>query len=209
MTEPVAVRNGDIDKFIGDAVMSHYGPPFTDVDRHAADACLAALEQRDRLTELRRLHPNIPHIDLRVGISTGDIVVGSIGSEVLRSYTVIGDQVNVASRLEALGKRYGTHILISGRTHELAGDTVETREIDRVAVRGRTQETSIYEVIAPTGGLSETQTQLIAEYRKGLARLLAGHPTAAEQAFRRCLELAPGDGPAEHMLDRCAAESGC
>jgi class 3 adenylate cyclase len=149
MTAPVAARNGVIDAFIGDAVMSYFGPPFSAPDEHAAAACLAALDQLACLEAFNAEFPALPDVSIRIGIATGEVVAGSIGSEALRSYTVVGDRVNLASRLEALNKTYGTQLLISERTRELAGDAIEVREVDRVAVRGRHEESTVYEVLAP------------------------------------------------------------
>ncbi|MDP6707665.1 MAG: adenylate/guanylate cyclase domain-containing protein [Alphaproteobacteria bacterium] len=203
MAAPIAARNGVVDKFIGDAVMSYYGPPFTSAEAHAAEACLVALDQVAALAELRRSFAGLPSFDIRVGIATGEVVVGSIGAEFLQSYTVVGDQVNVASRLESLSKSFGTRILITGRTRELAAAAIEAREVTRVAVRGRSGETSVYEVMAPGGGLTEDQTALVARYSEGLALYRASEWEAAEAAFHRCLEIEPEDGPAAAMIRFC------
>ena len=145
MSDPVRRHNGIIDKYIGDAIMAFWGPPFTGADEQARLACLAALDQltglaafRAELPDLMGLKRGFPEIDLRIGIATGDVVVGSIGSEQTRNYTVIGDTVNLASRLEGANKTYGTRALISEAANHLAGDTVETREIELGA--GRRQD---------------------------------------------------------------------
>ncbi len=111
MSEPIRHYRGVIDKYIGDAVMAFWGPPFTKEEEHATFACLAALEQFSRLDEFRRLLPDLmglrkglPDINMRVGVATGEVVVGNIGSEISKSYTVMGDTVNIASRLEGAGK---------------------------------------------------------------------------------------------------------
>src|SRR5258708_30143912 len=137
ISEPVRNNRGIIDKYIGDAIMAFWGPPFTGADEQARLACLAALDQltglaafRAELPDLIGLKRGFPEIDMRIGIATGDVVVGSIGSEQTRNYTVIGDTVNLASRLEGANKTYGTRVLISEDTNHLAGDTVETPAID-------------------------------------------------------------------------------
>src|SRR5438105_3707782 len=120
MSQPIRAQKGLIDKYIGDAIMAFWGPPFTDREEHARLACFAALEQLQALEELRRMLPELmglrkglPEIDFRIGISTGDVVVGNIGSELTRAFTVLGDTVNLGSRLEGANKQYGTKILIS------------------------------------------------------------------------------------------------
>jgi class 3 adenylate cyclase len=146
MSEPVRNNNGIIDKYIGDGIMAFWGPPFTGAEEQGRLACLAALDQlaglatfRAELPDLTGLKRGFPEIDLRIGIATGDVVAGSIGSEQTRNYTVIGDAVNVASRLEGANKIYNTRVLISEGTNQLAADCVETREIDTVLVVGKTE----------------------------------------------------------------------
>ncbi|TAK53920.1 MAG: adenylate/guanylate cyclase domain-containing protein, partial [Dehalococcoidia bacterium] len=118
MSEPIREQHGIIDKYIGDAIMAYWGPPFNGSDEHARLACLAALAQlarlesfRAELPELMGIKRGLPQIDMRIGIATGEVVVGNIGSEVSMSYTVMGDAVNLASRLEGANKVYGTRIL--------------------------------------------------------------------------------------------------
>ena len=144
MSEPIRDNQGIIDKYIGDAIMAFWAPPFTDASDHARLACLSALAQRERLAafqarlpELTGLRRSVPPFEMRIGIATGEVVVGNVGSEVSKNYTVIGDTVNLAARLEALNKQYGTRILIAGATEALARDAIETREIDLVGGRGQ------------------------------------------------------------------------
>src|SRR5262249_22056114 len=125
LSEPVRRNNGIVDKYIGDAVMAFWGPPFAAAADQARPACFAGLEQlaalpefQDELPELTGVRRGFPIVQMRVGIATGDVVVGNIGSEQIRNYTVIGDTVNVASRLEGASKAYGTRILIGERTHD-------------------------------------------------------------------------------------------
>jgi adenylate cyclase len=162
-------RDGTIDKFIGDAVMAFWGAPLPNA-RHAVDACAAALEcqrllarQRDRAerdggTPLR----------MRIGINTGRMLVGNIGSSERLSYTVIGDPVNVASRLESLGKIYGVEIVIGEDTRAAAGDAVLVRRLDRVAVYGREQGLIIYELLGMSDG-RDAPPRWVEAYEAGLA----------------------------------------
>src|SRR5260370_2464843 len=146
MPEPVGRHSGIIDKYIGDAVMAFWGPPFTGADEQARLACLAALDQvagfaafRTELPDLIGLKRGFPEIHIRIGIATGDVVVGSIGSEQTRNYTVIVDTVNLASRLEGANKTYGTPVLISEATNHLAADLLQTRHIPSLLILGTTQ----------------------------------------------------------------------
>ena len=154
ISEPVRRHSGIIDKYIGDGIMAFWGPPFTGADEQARLACLAALDQvaalsafRAELPDLTGLKRGFPEIDIRIGIATGDVVVGSISSEQTRNYTVIGDTVNLASRLEGASKTYGTRVLISEAANRLAADAVDTREIDSVLVVGKTEPQRIFELL--------------------------------------------------------------
>src|SRR3569623_1650639 len=143
MAEVIRGRQGIVDKYIGDSVMAFWGPPFTDPAEHARLGCLAALEQmrkmddfRAGLPELFGMKHGLPDVNVRMGIASGEVTVGNIGSETSRGYTVIGDTVNLASRLEQANKFYGTRILVSEGTRTLAGDTLAFREIDSLRVAG-------------------------------------------------------------------------
>src|SRR4029077_16248815 len=127
-------HQGVIDKYIGDAVMAFWIPPFSAGDDHASDACLAALAQQEAIAALRAQLPEItgmrrnpPNLVIRMGIATGEAVVGTIGSDAARSYTVIGDTVNLASRLESINKLYGTSFIISEETYRMAQQVVEAQ----------------------------------------------------------------------------------
>ncbi|MGZ6243741.1 MAG: adenylate/guanylate cyclase domain-containing protein, partial [Candidatus Binataceae bacterium] len=144
MSAPIRRHQGVIDKYIGDAIMAYWGPPFTDDAEQARLACLAALDMLALIPQLRAELPELlgvrtvpNNFDIRIGIATGEVLVGSIGSELMMSFTVMGDAVNLASRLEAVNKAYGTRILISQATAEAIGARLELREIDRLAVAGQ------------------------------------------------------------------------
>lgn len=209
MSRPIRERHGIIDKYLGDGIMAFWVPPFTEVEEQAAMACAAALEQverleafRGRVPDLIGLRRDVPIIDMRVGLATGEVVVGSIGSEIAHSFTVMGDTVNFGSRLEAVNKVYGTRILIDELTREMAGPAIEVREVDLVAVVGRMEPIRIFELAALAGGLAPERRELFDHYAIGLARYRAGEWTAAEQAFRKALARAPDDGPSQVMLER-------
>lgn len=207
-----AVRDnrGIVDKYIGDSVMAFWTQPFSPSEREqAADACRSALAHfrsavalRDELPEILGIRRNLPKFTIRMGLATGDVVVGTVGSAIAKSYTVIGDTVNLASRLEGINKIYGTRILIDEKTHALAGDTIEAREIDRVIVAGKTEAIRIYQLMAEKGGLDENHRLLWEAFAAGLTAYRAGDWTRAGGSFARCLEIDPADGPSKTFAAR-------
>lgn len=155
MTDVVFRHQGLLDKYIGDAVMAFWGAPVAFPD-HAARCCNAALDMLDALETLNRDWETrgLPRLDIGVGIHTGDPIVGNFGSVDRFDYTAIGDDVNLASRLEGMNKTYGTHILLSESTRAAIGDAFVTREVARIRVRGREQETTIHELTGRRGDAS-------------------------------------------------------
>src|SRR4029079_9051090 len=134
------------DKYIGDAIMAYWGPPFVDEANQAELACKAAIDMLGRTAGLQKELPELFGVrtipvecDIRIGIATGEALVGSIGSEFMMSFTVMGDTVNLASRLEPASKAYGSRSLISEATVTASAGTIEVREIDRLVVVGQTQ----------------------------------------------------------------------
>jgi adenylate cyclase len=211
MSEPVRRNSGIIDKYIGDAIMAFWGPPFTGADEQARLACLAALEQlaglaafRAELPDLAGIKRGFPEIDIRIGIATGDVVVGSIGSEQTRNYTVIGDTVNLASRLEGANKAYGTRVLISEATNHLAADVVETREIDAVLVVGKTEPQRIFELLGRSGEVGHARLALRDAYVEALDAYRREAWEKARAGFESCLAIDPCDPPSKIFLDRIA-----
>jgi adenylate cyclase len=211
MSAVIHGSNGIIDKYIGDAVMAFWTQPFSPGESHAADGCLAALAQqaaivklRENLSDVLGLRRNLPKIEVRMGLATGDLVVGTIGSPTARSFTVIGDTVNLASRLEGSNKAYGTSILVEEHTFRLAQQAVEAREIDSIVVVGKTEPVRIYEILAVAGGLTQAQATLCEAFAAGLAAYRGRDWDGAEAAFARCLAAVPSDGPAAVFRDRLA-----
>ncbi|MGY4287012.1 class 3 adenylate cyclase [Bradyrhizobium sp. LM2.7] len=198
-------HRGIIDKYIGDAVMAFWVPPFSTGDDHAGDACQqAALAQqqaidilRSRIPEITGMRRNPPELVIRMGIATGEAVVGTIGPDSARSYTVIGDTVNLASRLESINKAYGTLILISEETYRLAQAVVEAREIDLIVVAGKTEPVRIYELMALAGELDPAKGELREAYSNGLAAYRRQDWACAQERFESCLRIAPDDGPTQ------------
>ena len=209
MSGPVRRNLGIIDKYMGDAIMAFWGPPFTDAEDQARLACAAGLEQlailssfRAELPEITGLKRGIPLIEMRIGAATGEVVVGNIGSDVSMSYTVMGDIVNLASRLEGVNKAYNTQFLVNARTAELAVETIAFREIDLLLVPGKQEPQQIFEVLGRRGELPQSMVTLAERYAEGLAAYRARAWPEAEAAFRAALVVAPGDGPSKVFLER-------
>lgn len=209
MAIPIRDRSGIIDKFIGDAIMAFWVPPFVEANLQASLACAAALDQFARLEAFQARVPDviglrrdIPIIDFRIGLASGEVVVGSIGSAQARSFTVMGDTVNFASRLEGANKIYGTRLLIDDATHDMAGDSIESREIDSIMVLGREEPVRIYELGAMAGELSAERRTLFDRYGEGLALYRLGKWDAAAKALHTALQGDPGDGPSKTLLAR-------
>ena len=209
MSAPIRDHGGVIDKYIGDAIMAYWGPPFTENADQARLASMAALDMLERVASLRAEFPELLGVrslpisfDIRIGIATGEALVGSIGSELMMSYTVMGDTVNLASRLEGANKLYGGRVLVSAATVAGAADAIETREIDRVVLLGQTQPQAIFEIMGRKGKLTPLQVELRTHYSEGLAAYRARHWNEARRAFAAALESVPNDGPSMTLIKR-------
>jgi class 3 adenylate cyclase len=209
MSEPIRTQQGIIDKYIGDAIMAYWGPPFIDEADEARLACLSAVEMMERIGGLRKELPELLGVrtiptecDLRIGIATGEALVGSIGSEFMMSFTVMGDTVNLASRLESANKIYGTRCLAAEATIAAAAKAVEAREIDRLVVVGQTQPQAVFEIMGRAGELSTEQISLRAHYSEGLAAYRTRRWDEAATALKAALATTPGDGPCMVLLTR-------
>ncbi|TFV36238.1 adenylate/guanylate cyclase domain-containing protein [Bradyrhizobium frederickii] len=203
-SEIIVANGGTIDKFIGDAVMAFWGAPQPQGD-HAARCCRAALACRKAVEESGLVDDLGQPLEIRIGINSGRMLVGNIGSELRLNYTVIGDAVNVASRLEGANKSYGTQILIGETTARLARGAVITREVDSIAVYGREEGLLVHELI---GMVDEEAVDggaigWIADYERGLAAYRARRFTDALADFEAVLKRRRHDRPAELMRDRC------
>jgi adenylate cyclase len=211
MSEPIRAHRGVIDKYIGDGIMAYWGPPFVDEGEQAKCACSAAIDMIGSLDKLRKELPELLGVrtipvdcDLRIGIATGETLVGSIGSEYMMSFTVMGDTVNLAARLESANKVYGSRCLISEATAELCSADFEIREIDRVVLTGQSQQQTIYEVMDRKDIAAPQQTQLRAHYAAGLTAYRERRWDEAHAAFAAAIEAAPDDGPSIALLARTA-----
>jgi adenylate cyclase len=209
VTRVIRERNGIVDKYIGDAVMAFWTPPFAAGESHAEEACLAALAQQATLAEFRRelsnitgLRRDVPDFNVRMGLATGEVVVGTIGSDTTKSFTVIGDTVNVASRLEGVNRVYGTSILVSGETMRLAQRAVEAREVDLLLVEGRTEPIRVFELLCVAGALAPEQAELRGVFGEGLAAYRDHRFDDAARKFAESLRIVPDDGPSSTFLHR-------
>jgi len=204
MTEIILTEEGTVDKFEGDAIMAFWGAPLDQEDQ-AVRACRAALAQQAALTELNRgvEARGLPPLKMRVGLHTGEAVVGNLGSQKRFDYTVIGDTVNLASRLEGLNKYYATAVMASEATVAEAAGALEFRELDLVAVKGREAPVKVFEVLARKGGLSPEMAGARQEFAQGLELYRGGDFAGAVPHFAAALHQAPEDGPSRIFLDRC------
>jgi adenylate cyclase len=201
MSREVGAHNGTIDKFIGDGVMAFWGAPAPNAD-HAVDACRAALACQRAVRDAGIADDSGRPLRIRIGINSGDMLVGNIGSELRLSYTVIGDAVNIASRLEGANKQYGTDIIIGEETRALAGARIHVRELDGLAVYGRAAGLRVFELIgmAEDGSLPEP---FVALYESGLAAYRAREFTAALTCFQKVLNMRVHDEPSTMLIERC------
>jgi len=205
MTDIVFKYDGLLDKYMGDAIMAVYGAPLDQPD-HAERACRTALDMLEKLKELQQkwASEGKPVLNIGVGINTGDMVVGNMGSEMRFDYTVMGDSVNLGSRLEGINKEYGTSIVISEFTYEEVKDKLICRELDSVRVKGKLLPVKIYELLGDRKE-SEKWEPIVRRFDEGLAAYKAQRWDEAITAFRDVLKLHPEDGPAGLYVIRCTA----
>jgi adenylate cyclase len=202
-SEAIVANGGTIDKFIGDAVMAFWGAPQPQPD-HALLCCRAALACRRAIEDSGLVDDQGQPLQIRIGINSGRMLVGNIGSELRLNYTVIGDAVNVASRLESANKIYGTRVLIGEETESLARGALITREVDSIAVYGRERQLAIFELIGLAEELGVNQRlSWIAHYERGLAKYRTRDLAGAVLDFEAVLRERNQDQPAEMMLRRC------
>ncbi|MGY2887521.1 adenylate cyclase [Bradyrhizobium sp. USDA 4524] len=199
-SEVIVAHGGTIDKFIGDAVMAFWGAPTAQAE-HALLGCRAALVCRQGI-EAAGVRDDQGHpLQIRIGINSGRMLVGNVGSELRLNYTVIGDAVNVASRLEGANKHYETQILIGAETKRLVQGAMITREIDRIAVYGKTEGLAVHELIGSATGAA--YPAWIIDYEQGLLEYRKRDFASAICCFEAVLRQRPHDRPTELMLDRC------
>jgi adenylate cyclase len=204
MTDIVFKHDGTLDKYIGDAIMAFWGAPVA-MDDHAIKACKCVIDMQTRLVEMNEQWKlqDKPQADVRFGINTGDMIVGNMGSLNRFNYTVMGDSVNLAARLEPANKLYGTSILISEFTCKLVSDHFITRELDRLKVKGKQKTVSVYELIGENHpSLRQHWNPIIIAYKNGMKAYYEKDWDEAISAFQNVLQLRPGDGPSKTYINR-------
>jgi adenylate cyclase len=211
LSEAVRRNGGIVDKYVGDGVMAFWGPPFTAAEDQGRLAASAALEMlaalpgfQAELPDLVGVRRGLPEVRLRIGIATGDVVIGNIGSEDARNYTVIGDTVNLASRLEGACKAYGCATLIDAATRRRAGAAVEVRELDRLRVVGKSEPEQVFEILGRAGEVPAERLRLRDRFAAALAAYRAQAWDEARAGFEACRAIAPDDPPSRTFLARVA-----
>ena len=206
---PIKEHKGVLNQFIGDAVSAFWGPPFVGETEHATLACDAAMEQFNQLAKLQRMLPDImgvrkglPQIKIRIGLATGEVVAGNIGSENAKSYTVMGPTVQLAERLEGASKQYGTQILMAEATYELVKDTIVTREIDQITVPGYDQPIRIYEPLGYVGDVTDEVMVLGDRFQSALDAYRRQQWQQVNELLNHCLQIQPEDGPSRYYLKK-------
>jgi adenylate cyclase len=207
MSDVVFRNKGTLDKYEGDAIMAFWGAPIPQED-HPLLACRTALQMKDQLAALNAewLQQGKPHLNIRIGINTGTMVVGNMGSAGKFAYTVIGDSVNLASRLEGANKEYRTTIMVSERTYGFVRDAILARKLDKITVKGRSEPVTTYELLQELKGMVDDETRrFLAAYEEGLERYYGRDWEGAIRSFERALALRPGDGPSALHRSRSLA----
>jgi adenylate cyclase len=205
MTEQVFANRGTLTNYIGDELMAIFGAPVEQPD-HAKSACLAAIAMREQRGALAEEFAKIgrPPLRARTGINSGVMLVGNVGSKYRFAYTVLGDHVNLASRLEQLNRIYGTETIISEHTAALVANSFILRQLDRVRVKGREQALRIYELVAIANTVQPPKEQRVLElYPEAFEAYQQQRFAEALETFSQCLVLWPEDRPSRLMADRC------
>ncbi len=204
MTDIILSFDGTVDKYEGDAIIAFYGAPHPYPD-HAVKACIAAIDMKRRLAELRESWKRRGQSELRVrmGINTGQAVVGNMGSRTRMDYTMMGDAVNLASRLEGANKFYSTYAMISENTYEQAKEVIEVRPLDIIRVVGKTEPITVYELLGRKGQLPDYMQEMLEKYNEGLTLFKEWEWDKSRTAFKAALRIVKDDGPSKTYIDRC------
>jgi len=193
-------RNGTIDKYIGDVVEAFWWQPMG-----AQLACESALDQMQAMSEFHAwaTENGYPSPPIRIGINTGSMRIGEFGTRYHSNYTVMGDHVNLASRLEGINKEYGTRILISESTRKRLSKDMVVRQIDRVRVKGKDDPLGLFELVCRASELPPWQAGFLEVYGQGFSQYFAQDFTGALKSFERAEKISPGDGPSRVLASRC------
>ena len=203
MTALVRDNNGLLDKYVGDGLMSIYGAPVPSHD-HGFQACQTALRMIEvaKKLEERWVERGLPALRIRIGINTGSMVIGNMGSDFHFDYTVMGDEVIIAARLEQANKIYGTAIIVGERTRALTSDRLATRELDLIHLKGRQEPVRIFELL-PSQFLVSERSEFVKLFESGLEAYRAKRWAKAIDLFEKSLRLVPGDPPSSLFIQRC------
>jgi len=204
MSDIVLEHDGTIDKFEGDAIIAFSGAPI-DLPDHAARACLCAAEIQSRMVGLRTEweKEGWPEVHMRIGLNTGDMVVGNMGSKDRMDYTMMGNAVNLAARLENGAKAYRMYTMISEFTKQAAGDVIECRELDMIRVMGIEQPVKVFEVLGKKGEVDPKKLEVVKVFEEGLKLYRERNWSQALGKFLQALDMDPHDGPSHVFSERC------
>ena len=203
MTTIIIKDQGLVDKYMGDAIMAFWGAPLDQPD-HARIACSSSLEMLEKLKELQKKWKSegIPPLNIGIGLNTGNAIVGNMGSSTRFDYTAMGDNVNLASRMEGLNKLYGTNIIITEKTFNIVKDSFEIRKLDAVRVKGKKKPILIYELISEKDKLSKKDIDFIRFYEEGLELYFKKKWSSAIKSFKETLKLKE-DIASHEFIKRC------
>lgn len=204
LTGVIISGSGVIDKYIGDCIMAFWGAP-VDTDRDEINACYSAIRCLDALDEINKgfRAEGSPEIGIRIGIHSGDAIAGNIGSDRLFHYTVIGDAVNLASRLESVNKFFKTRIIISEDTLKETGDAFFARELGFIGVKGKTVPVKIFELISLREKIQPDKKQMVSLFNQAMDYYMEQRWNEAIEIFNKILENYPHDWPSELYKKRC------
>eukprot|EP00126_Sphaerothecum_destruens_P010676 Sdes_comp20790_c0_seq1m16981 len=204
MSSTIVEYEGTVDKYIGDSIMALWNAPEL-VPDHAVKACAAAIEYQRRLKRFSDewVVKGYPQIMARIGIHTGEAIVGNFGARERLNYTALGDNVNLSSRLEALNKEYGTSIMISEETYKAVQDRFLCRPLDIVAVKGKHQPSVVFELICPVESASVAQIEDVRLFARALESIKSKRIMEAQQLFTVFLQNHPKDRAAQIHLASC------
>ena len=204
MTKILFKYGGTLDKYEGDAIMAFWNAPALQPD-HALQACLTALKMQQHL-EILRLKwkkEGKPDLKVRMGINTGEMIAGNVGSSDRFDYTIMGDAVNLSSRLEGANKYYGTYLMVSETTYAATKDHFEYRELDLLKVKGKNNSVRVYELLTRKGHLDDTMRQMLPHYKAGIEAYYQQKWDYALTHFNKVLEIDATDGPTNLYVSRC------
>ena len=204
MAQIIMRYEGTVDKYEGDAIIAFFGAPI-DFKDHATRTCFAAIDMQKRLAELREQwkRDGKHELFMRIGINTGQVVVGNMGSVDRMDYTMMGDSVNLAARLEGVNKQYQTYTMISEFTYEMAKDDIEARELDSIRVVGKKEPIKIYELLGRKDEMDGFVRLILPHFHKGLEHYKSRQWEEGINCFEKALNLYEDDGPSLTYFERC------